>query len=251
MLDAQTLSQLPQVGQDWSSFNILIPGAAGLPWAIRAPWARVLPMARCWRSTAICHSAPSLPMEPRQHCLPAPTLTSTPRRVIQEVQVGTSAFSAQYGVGGILYNQISKGGTDRFHGSAYEYFQNDALNAKSYNFGGPPQKPRLRYNNFGGSIGGPILKRKLFFYFNFDKTNPAWGQSATFYAVPTTAVLGGDFTGFPTIYDPQTTTVVGGVVHRTSFADEYHNGTRFPPAGSILWPSLPKNISLLPMRPGN
>ena len=54
---------------------------------------------------------------------------------IQEVQTSSSAFSAQYGVGGILYNQISKGGSDRFHGSAYEYFQNTALNANNYTFG--------------------------------------------------------------------------------------------------------------------
>ena len=102
------------------------------------------------------------------------------------------------------------------------------MNAYSYNFGGKPSKPVLRYNNFGGSIGGPIIKRKLFFYFNFDKIIQHGGSQPVFYTVPTTAVLGGDFTGFPTIYDPQTTTVVGGVVHRTSFADEYHNGNKIP-----------------------
>ena len=51
------------------------------------------------------------------------------------MQTSSSAFSAQYGVGGILYNQISKGGSNRFHGSAYEYFQNTALNANNYAFG--------------------------------------------------------------------------------------------------------------------
>ena len=63
---------------------------------------------------------------------------------IQEVQTASSGFSAQYGVGGILYNQISKGGGDRFHGSAYEYFQNTALNENNYTFGSSATKPTPR-----------------------------------------------------------------------------------------------------------
>jgi hypothetical protein len=228
MLDAQTISQLPQVGQDWSSFDILIPGAAGAPMGAQGS------LGTGTSNGTMLAVNGNLPFstvlaDGAETTLPASANSDIyTQEVVQEVQIGTSAFSAQYGVGGILYNQISKGGTDHFHGSAYEYFQNDALNAHSYDFGGPPQKPRLRYNNFGGSIGGPILKQKLFFYFNFDKTIQHGGTQPAFYAVPTTAVLGGDFTGFPTIYDPQTTTVVGGVVHRTSFADEYHNGNKIP-----------------------
>jgi hypothetical protein len=52
-----------------------------------------------------------------------------------EVKISTSAFSAQYGQGGIIYNQITKGGTNRFHGAGYEYFSNNALNANPYEFG--------------------------------------------------------------------------------------------------------------------
>src|SRR5258708_1030569 len=51
---------------------------------------------------------------------------------ISEVQIDSSNFSAQYGIGGAVFNQITKGGTNNFHGSAYEYFQNDTLNARSY-----------------------------------------------------------------------------------------------------------------------
>jgi hypothetical protein len=224
MLDAQTLSQLPQVGQDWSSFNILMAGAAGAPMGNQGA------LGTGTSNGTMLAVNGNLPFstvlaDGAETTLPASANSDIyTQETIQEVQVGTSAFSAQYGVGGILYNQISKGGTDRFHGAAYEYFQNDALNANSY-FGG---KTHLRYNNFGGSIGGPILKRKLFFYFNFDKTLQSGGNAPTLYTVPTSAVLGGDFTGFPTIYDPNTTTIVGGVVHRTSFADEYHNGNKIP-----------------------
>ena len=80
----------------------------------------------------------------------------------------TSSFSAQYGIGGIIFNQISKGGTNQFHGSAYDYFQNDALNAHNYGF----RKPGTRSSalqQFRRNIGGPIKKNKMFFFFNYDQ----------------------------------------------------------------------------------
>lgn len=51
---------------------------------------------------------------------------------ISEVQINTPSFSAQYGIGGVVFNQISKSGTNNWHGSAYEYFRNDALNARDF-----------------------------------------------------------------------------------------------------------------------
>src|SRR5260370_42448364 len=169
MLDAQTLSQLPQVGQDWSHFDILMAGAAGVPMGAQGS------LGTGTSNGTMLAVNGNLPFstvlaDGAETTLPASANSDTyTQEVVQEVQVGKSAFSAQYGVGGILYNQISKGGTDHFHGSAYEYFQNDAMNAYSYDFGGPPHKTFLRYNNFGGSIGAPILKQKLCFYFHFDK----------------------------------------------------------------------------------
>ena len=228
MLGAETLSQLPQVGQDWSSFDILMPGAAGAAMGAQGS------LGTGTSNGTMLAVNGNLPFstvlaDGAETTLPASANSDIyTQETIQEVKAITSAFSAQYGVGGILYNQITKGGTNKFHGAVYEYFQNDALNADSYDFGGKPTKPYLRYNNFGGSIGGPILKDKLFFYFNFDKTIQHGGTAPGYYTVPTTAVLGGDFTGQPTIYDPATTTVVGGVVHRTSFAAEYGNGNKIP-----------------------
>ena len=73
-----------------------------------------------------------------------------------------------YGGGGNVFNVISKSGTNRFHGAAYDYFQNDDLNARDY-FNRTGAKAKQRYNYFGGAIGGPILKDKLFFYFNYQQ----------------------------------------------------------------------------------
>src|SRR6266403_2500312 len=111
---------------------------------------------------------------------------------VAEVNVIASTASAQYGGGGNVFNLISKSGTNQYHGSLYDYFQNDAMNARDY-FNRPPQeKARQRFNYFGGSIGGPILKNKLFFYFNYQQLENPNNSQATV-SVPTAAMRAGCF----------------------------------------------------------
>jgi hypothetical protein len=247
-LSAQALTELPQVGSkgpDWSSFVILLPGSAGAPMGAQGTVGSGtsngttlsvngnLPF-----STVLADGATTT--------LPASANSDiSVQDTIQEVQIMTSNFSAQYGIGGTLYNQISKGGSDAFHGTAYEYFQNDALNADNYAFPGQtPSKSFLRFNNYGGNVGGPILKRRLFFFFNYDKIKDNGGNPTIAYTTPTPAVMSGDFTGYPTLYDPATTVVIQQTgqytypgatspttcpcISRTSFADEYGNGNKIP-----------------------
>ena len=104
------------------------------------------------------------------------TLVTTPSlEAIQEVNVITSSYGAEWSRnGGGVVNAVTKSGTNRFSGSAYEFLRNDALNANSFFRNMDPQEqvnsspPRLRYNNFGYTIGGPVLpgRRKLFFFFS-------------------------------------------------------------------------------------
>ncbi len=210
-LTAQTLSQLPQVGsigQDWSSFNILQPGAAGAPGGNQGV---VGSGTSNGTMLAVNGNLPfsTVLADGAETTLPASANSDINiQETIQEVQTSSSAFSAQYGVGGILYNQISKGGSDRFHGSAYEYFQNTALNANNYTFGANTPTPVIHFHEFGGSIGGPIIKNKFFFFFDYEHIIDNGGTAASFYTVPTTAELNGDFSGLPTIYDPASTTVI-------------------------------------------
>jgi hypothetical protein len=111
---------------------------------------------------------------------------------VSEVNVITSTATAQYGGGGNVFNLISKSGTNQYHGALYEYFQNDALNARDY-FNRPPQaKAKQRFNYFGGSIGGPIVKSKLFFYFNYQQLQNPNNSQATV-SVPTAAMKAGCF----------------------------------------------------------
>ena len=83
---------------------------------------------------------------------------------IQEFQVLTNTYSAQFGGTGAAINAASRAGTNDLHGSAYEYLRNSALDAR--NFFDGAKIPPFRRNQFGGSLGGPIKQNKLFFFVN-------------------------------------------------------------------------------------
>ncbi|HET9184055.1 MAG TPA: carboxypeptidase regulatory-like domain-containing protein [Candidatus Angelobacter sp.] len=89
---------------------------------------------------------------------------------VQEFKVLTSNFTAEYGRnGGGIVTVVTKSGTNTLHGSAYEFNRNDAYNASDFfsNFNGLP-RPVLKRNQFGGTLGGPILKDKLFFFGSYE-----------------------------------------------------------------------------------
>ena len=87
---------------------------------------------------------------------------------IQEITVQTNSYAAEAGrtAGGVI-NIVTVSGTNKFHGSAYEYFRNDIFDGRSY-FQTTGAKPELRQNQFGGSIGGPIFRDKAFFHFDYE-----------------------------------------------------------------------------------
>jgi hypothetical protein len=91
---------------------------------------------------------------------------------IAEFKVITSNFSAEYGrVGGAVVNSVMRSGTNAFHGTAYDFLRNTYLNAVGYVFGQRPStftKPTLQRNQFGGTIGGPFIKNRLFFFTDYE-----------------------------------------------------------------------------------
>ncbi len=115
-------------------------------------------------------------------------LTRTSLDAVEEVQVQTSNFSAEYGQSnGAIFNIVTKSGTNSFHGSAFEYLRNEVADARNYFDVAPLIKPEDRLNQFGGSLGGPIKHDKLFFFGNYEGIRQLSG--VTFYdvLVPTTA----------------------------------------------------------------
>jgi outer membrane receptor protein involved in Fe transport len=116
-----------------------------------------------------------------------------PIDAIAEVSINSSNAPAQYGNGLTSINVITKSGTNQFHGSAFEFVQNTDLNARGfYNTSGP--KSIEHWNEYGGSIGGPVKKNKLFFFFAYQR-NPSSSPTSGLYTFPTAAMEAGDFYG--------------------------------------------------------
>ncbi len=117
---------------------------------------------------------------------------------IQEFTLLTNTYSAQFGGNGAVMNGVSKSGTNDFHGSAYEFLRNSALDSRSYFDLTPPLqafKPAFRRNQFGGSLGGPIKKNKLFFFGNYEGFRQGLGQTTAGVGWPEPYVVGNGVTG--------------------------------------------------------
>jgi outer membrane receptor protein involved in Fe transport len=85
---------------------------------------------------------------------------------IAEFEVLTNTYGAQFGGNGGVVNSVTRSGTNSFHGSAYEFIRNSALDAR--NFFDPAQIPPFRKNQFGGTAGGPVKRDKMFFFVNYE-----------------------------------------------------------------------------------
>jgi Carboxypeptidase regulatory-like domain len=181
-----------------------------------------------------------------------------PVEAIDEFKVQTSNFGADIGKGGAVVNVVIKSGTNNFHGTAFEFLRNSYMDAKNF-FDSPTSPiPPFKQNQFGGTLGGPIIKNKTFFFVDYQGTRIR--ESQTFIStVPTAAERGGDFsdqlgtgpngiTG--QIYDPLTTDP--STNERTAFP-----GNIIPPCvgatrrsvtgGSCLDPAALNVINLFPL----
>ncbi len=144
---------------------------------------------------------------------------------LQEVRVATNNYSAEYGRGQGVVEMATKSGTNGFHGDVYYRNRNEAMNANSFmNNADAIARQPFRVNDFGGSVGGPIIRNKLFFFTSFERLlhndTPEW-----LLTVPTAAERVGDFShvltpnfnGQPTpvvLYNPASVTQVGPNVYQ-------------------------------------
>ncbi len=101
--------------------------------------------------------------------IPTPFRLQSSLENVQEFRVESNSYPAEFGTGtGGQISVITKSGGNKFHGSAFEYFRNDVLDAANFFDNIIGQKSKLRMNQFGGSIGGPIKKDKAFFFFSYE-----------------------------------------------------------------------------------
>jgi Carboxypeptidase regulatory-like domain len=101
--------------------------------------------------------------------IPTPFRLQSSLENVQEFRVDSNNYPAEQGTGtGGQINVVTKSGGNAFHGSGFEYFRNDALDAANFFDNIIGQKSKLRMNQFGGSIGGPVKKDKAFFFFSYE-----------------------------------------------------------------------------------
>ncbi|GGA63032.1 hypothetical protein GCM10011507_13300 [Edaphobacter acidisoli] len=177
--------------------------------------------------------------------------------MVQQYKVQTNNFSAQFSnsSGGVI-NVITKSGSNKFHGTLYEFYRSTGLNANNFfaNQAGLARAP-FRYNQFGGSVGGPIFRNKTFFFFSYEGLR--WTQALTTTGtLPTAAERTGDFSAGPLdqngnvvpIYDPFST--VADPAHPGQFIRTQFPGNKIPQGEIDQVASNLLNYIPLPNQPG-
>lgn len=252
VVDQQRIQNLPLLGRNPYSLVALVPGARPSAGLNDLPVDQIsqsfvsINGARGNQNEYLLDGAPNTAAAQNQ-----PVVFVNPDAV-QEFKVETNNFSAQYGrAGGGVFNIVTRSGTNSFHGTAYNYLRNDALNANTF-FGNRAgqKKPPFRFNQFGATIGGPIdFPEKVFGPMKYDGKNRSFffgsyegvrfSQGGTYIgSVPTLSQRAGDFSqtrnaagNVIPIYDPATTRAnpAGGFL-RDQFAGNVIPRNRWNPA---------------------
>jgi outer membrane receptor protein involved in Fe transport len=165
-----------------------------------------------------------------------------PLDAISEVSINSGNAPAQYGNGLTSINVIMKGGTNSFHGSLFEYAQNTAFNARGF-YNETGTKAVEHWNEYGGSVSGPVVRDKLFFFFTYQR-NPSSSPTSGLYSYPTAAMEAGDFYGIPGATGPAFD--ANGILQGTYDPVAQKLQTYFPAASAPGWISGcpgPANVS--------
>jgi hypothetical protein len=157
---------------------------------------------------------------------------------LETVNVVTSSFDAEQGLaGGSAINVQIKSGTNKLSGSAFEYFNNEQM--RSHNFFTPPGTPKgqWEYHQYGATLGGPVVRNKLFYFGSYEGTRDKQNASRTI-SVPTEALRRGDLSAAPNpIYDPMTGNADGS--GRTAFAGNVIPANRIDPTAKKIIELMP------------
>jgi hypothetical protein len=249
VVESRQITELPLLGRNPYALAMLVPGVRPSIGVNNVPVDQISTVSfalngqRAANNEFLLDGAPN--SAPAQN---QPVINATPD-LVQEFKVETNNFSAEYGrAAGGVFNVITRSGTNQFHGNLYEFFRNTELNANDYfsNGAGNPRSP-FKYNQFGGTLGGPVYipkvyngRNKTFFFVSEESVRFIQGQ--TFVGTePTATLLTGDFSNdrnsagkIVTIYDPASTTKVGGVATRTAFANNVIPTSRLNPVALAI-----------------
>ncbi|MFN7937511.1 MAG: TonB-dependent receptor [Bryobacteraceae bacterium] len=168
-------------------------------------------------------------------------LFNPPVEAVQEIRIQQSAYTAEFGnsSSGVVA-MTTRSGTNQFHGLLYENLRNDKLDARNFF---ADRKPPLRWNVFGGALGGPVIKNRTFFFSHVEFQRQRVGEVRNL-TVPTDLQRRGDFSqttstagALTRIYDPATYDAVTRV--RTPFPNNVIPTSRFDPVGAKIVPLFP------------
>ena len=182
VIGAQTVESMPLNGRDWTMLATLTPGVtqpqqgarAGNQFAANG----TRPAQNDYLLDGIDNNSNDVDFLSGEADVVKP-----PVDAIQEFNIQTNNFSAEFGrAGGAIVNATIKSGTNGFHGAAWEFFRNDALDANAY-FSDPAtqRKPELRQNQFGAVAGGRIIRDRTFWFADYEGTQIHSGRAAEWY----------------------------------------------------------------------
>jgi hypothetical protein len=187
-ITTKAAEDLPINGRDFTKFLVMVPGATGDPsGATDSPGSFGLFSANGNRGRANNYLLDGTDMNDGYRNLPAineagvfgTPATILPIEAISEAAI-LSNFEAEYGRNsGAIVNIVTKSGTNDFHGSLFEFFRNNKLDARNFFNPKPDPQTQFRNNQFGGSIGGPIKRNKTFFYFAYEGQRERVGLNST------------------------------------------------------------------------
>ena len=160
---------------------------------------------------------------------------------IQEFSVQTSTQSARYGLHpGAAVNVVTKSGTNSFHGGAFEFIRNNAVNAQRATLlANIPVADTLKRNQFGGTLGGPLLRDKLMFFGGYQGTRNRSTPTPTNVVLPTAAARSGDFSTMMSAACLGTARLLRDPTTNANFANNFINPTRFNQQAIALLQLIP------------
>jgi Carboxypeptidase regulatory-like domain/TonB-dependent Receptor Plug Domain len=226
VIGAKTVESMPLNGRDWTMLATLTPGVtqpqqgarAGNQFAANG----TRPAQNDYLLDGIDNNSNDVDFLSGEADVVKP-----PVDAIQEFNIQTNNFSAEFGrAGGAIVNATIKSGSNGFHGAAWEFFRNDALDANAY-FSDPAtqRKPELRQNQFGAVAGGKIIRDRTFWFADYEGTQIHQGALQSGIWVPTTPEVGSGFTNFADLLNAT------GTFQRTdALGRSFSNGQIFDPA---------------------
>lgn len=201
LIDDKRLVQLPMNGRDVISLVNLVPGVTRTALSSATSVGDNLEGANI-NGSRIYSTNMLLDGGSMLYTMRGRSMTPPPPDAVQEIKAITSGVTAEYGTASAVISAVTKSGTNTLHGSLWEYLRNNAFDARRFF---DKTTAKLRYNQFGGTIGGPILKNRLFYFGSYQGNRVRREVSSTSALPPTTAERAGNLAASkPAPIDPLT-----------------------------------------------